>query len=119
MAVEGSILNKESIKKIMIEQYGISVEAIKKINRGSANVFEVFSKDSHYILKEFQSKIDIDKIKIEYTVVEHLRRDGVATPKYILNKNGFVTYIIITPNIPKGINVSKHIRPLILNFLLL
>ena len=36
-----------------------------------------------------------------------------------LNKNGFVTYIIITPNIPKGINVSKHIRPLILNFLLL
>ncbi len=88
MAVEESILNKESIKKIMIEQYGISVEAIKKINRGSANVFEIFSKGSHYILKEFQSKIDIDKIKIEYMVVEHLRRDGVTTPKYILNKNG-------------------------------
>ena len=47
MAVEESILNKESIKKIMIEQYGISVEAIKKINRGSANVFGVFSKGSH------------------------------------------------------------------------
>ena len=88
MAVEESVLNKESIKKIMIEQYGILVEVIKKIDRGSANLFEMYSKGNRYILKEFQSKIDIDKVKIEYIVVEHLRRDGISTPNYILNKNG-------------------------------
>lgn len=88
MAVEESILNKKSIKKIMSEQYGISVEVIKRINRGSANIFEIFSKDGHYILKEFQSKIDVDKVKNEYMVIEHLKRDGISTPKYILNKNG-------------------------------
>lgn len=88
MAVEESVLNNDIIKKIMIKQYGISVEAIKKLNRGSANVFEIFSKGSHYILKEFQSKIAIDNIKIEYMVAEYLRKDGVSTPKYILNKNG-------------------------------
>ena len=92
MAVEESILNNDSIKKIMIEQYGISVEAIKKINRGSANVFEIFSKGSNYILKEFQSKIDIDNIKIEYMVVENLRKDGVFTPLYILNRNGEIYF---------------------------
>ena len=88
MAVEESVLNNDIIKKIMIKQYGISVEAIKKLNRGSANVFEIFSKGSHYILKEFQSKIAIDNVKIEYLVAEHLRKDGVSTPKYIFNKNG-------------------------------
>lgn len=44
MAVEGSILNKESIKKIMIEQYGISVEAIKKINLVIMKVTKVLNK---------------------------------------------------------------------------
>lgn len=88
MAVEESVLNNDSIKKIMIEQYGILVEVIKKIDRGSANLFEIISKGTRYILKEFQSKIDIDKVKIEYTVVEHLRRDGISTPNYVLNRNG-------------------------------
>ena len=36
-----------------------------------------------------------------------------------LKKIGFTKYIINVPNIPNGIIVSKHIRPLILNFLLL
>ncbi len=88
MAVEQSVLNYSKIKHIMIEEYGIIVNKVCKIERGSANIYEIFSNTGHFILKEFQEKIDVDKVKIEYLVIEHLKANSIPTPEYMINKKG-------------------------------
>lgn len=88
MAVEQSVLNYSKIKQIMFEEYGIIVNKICKIKRGSANIYEIFSNAGHFILKEFQNKIDIEKVKNEYLVIKHLKDNNISTPEYMLNKRG-------------------------------
>ena len=88
MAVEKSFLNYDKIKQIMLENYGIVINKVNKVNRGSANIYDISSGSNHFVLKEFQEKIDIEKVKIEYSVIKHLKKYNISTPDYIFTKKG-------------------------------
>lgn len=87
MAVEESGLNDDIIKKIMLEEYNVFVSKVKKINRGSANVFEMISESGHLILKEFQSTVNLDSIENEYLILSYLKNGNISVPEYILTKD--------------------------------
>ena len=53
MGIQSSNLNENTIKKLLKENYKIDVSKVNKIDRGTANIFEVESEDKKYILKEF------------------------------------------------------------------
>lgn len=75
--------NKE-IKNFISSYYGIKINNIKKINRGSANIYML---DDKYVLKEFQSKYDKEQVDLEVTVINHLKSKKIKVPKYIKTVN--------------------------------
>ena len=83
--LENSILNEEIIKKIVFENYNIEVSDVKRINRGSANIYNL---DNKYILKEFSSDREISSIEKEYNIIKHLDKKGLRVPAYMETKEG-------------------------------
>ena len=83
--LEDSILNEEIIKEILKDNYEINAQNITKINRGSANIYNI---DDQYILKEFNSDREISSIEKEYNVIKHLDKKGLKVPTYIETKYG-------------------------------
>ncbi|WP_160168497.1 phosphotransferase [Exiguobacterium undae] len=84
MAIETSRINNESIKINLLEHYNIDVHSISKVNNGSANIYEIVSKnDKTYILKEFQSFIDKNKLKLEPTINQLLLNSKFPTSKIL------------------------------------
>lgn len=111
MALEKSILNNDIISNILNKEYGIIVDEIKKIDRGSANIYELFSATDHYVLKEFQSKIDFDRVNIEYLICKKL--EGIVpVPEYVLTLNGKI-YTVFDKKI---LIVQKFIDGKVKNF---
>ena len=113
MAVEQSFLNYAKISQIMFDEYGILVNNVRKLNRGSANIYEVFSDTSHLILKEFQEKIDCEKVELEYSVIKHLKTYNIPVPEYLLTKKGKIycensNRIIIVQNFIDGIEIESN-----------
>lgn len=53
MGIQNSNLNEDTIKRILEDNYNIETSKVTKIDRGTANIFEVRSKEKKYILKEF------------------------------------------------------------------
>lgn len=83
--LENSVLNKEIIKKIVNENYGINITNIKRINRGSANIYNL---DNKYILKEFTSDREVLSIEKEFNIIKHLNNKGLRVPTYLETKEG-------------------------------
>lgn len=75
--------NNEEIIKYVKNNYGLEITKVKKINRGSANIYSL--NNDKYILKEFQSKYSKIEIEKEIEVINHLRKFDIKVPKY--NKN--------------------------------
>lgn len=103
--LEESIFNEESIKKFMLEYYDINITMIKKIDRGSANIYSL-NEDS-YILKEYQSKYDESSITREVQVIYHLNKKNMPVPKILktVNNDLYVKYknhIILVEEFIKG-----------------
>ena len=71
--LENSILNEEIIKKLLKEHYDIDTQNITKINKGSANIYNI---DNMYILKEFSSDREVSAIEKEYKIIKHLDKKG-------------------------------------------
>ena len=42
MGIQTSVLNENSIRKIMKENYKIEISKIEKINRGTANIYKIW-----------------------------------------------------------------------------
>ena len=82
--LENSVLNEEIIKKIVLENYDIEVVEVNRINRGSANIFNL---DNKYILKEFSSDREISSIEKEYKIIKHLDEKGLKVPSYVETKD--------------------------------
>lgn len=91
--LEESILDKHKITELLLQVYGIKVTEIKRINRGSACLFEIYSDDNHYVLKEFQKKYSIKEIKKEIDIINHLYQDGLSVPVYVKSKNGEYSFM--------------------------
>lgn len=83
--LESSILSVELIKKILQENYGLTVKNVERINRGSANIFDI---DHQYILKEFSSDREVSSIEKEYQVIKYLTQNGFRVPTYIETLDG-------------------------------
>ena len=81
--VEKSVFNESTMTKFIWENYGIKVTDIKKIARGSANLYVLNSQK--YVVKEYLSTYQEEDLKREVRVVEHLRNKKIPTPEFFLN----------------------------------
>lgn len=90
MGIQKSNLNEKTIKQILKEEYDIVPSEITEINRGTANIFEIKTKNEKYILKEFNEKRTVDSVEKEIDIINFLRERDIRVPKYIrTRKNKF------------------------------
>lgn len=78
--LEDSVLDENIIKELVGEKYGLKVARVEKINRGSANIYNI---DDEYILKEFSSDRNVADIEKECRVIKYLDSHGFRVPKYV------------------------------------
>lgn len=112
MPVFDSNLNYKIIKKILKEKYNLNVTKIKKIKNGSANLYNVYSSNKHYVLKEYQDKFNEESIVREYKIFECLKKQGLNVPEYLKCVDG---KICIKYN-GRFISLQKYIDGNILGF---
>lgn len=101
--------NKKETINFIKEKYGINVTNIKRINRGSANIYSL--NNDEYILKEFQSKYTKEEIEKEITIINHLKKDDIKVPSYIKTIND--TYYSLYKD--KVVIIQKFIEGYTLN----
>ncbi|MGN1000462.1 MAG: phosphotransferase [Bacilli bacterium] len=89
--IEETIFNTKSIVEVVKEKYDITITEIKKINRGSANLYSL--NNNTYILKEFQSKYTKEEIDREIKIINHLKQDKLPVPEYIFTINNECSFI--------------------------
>ena len=82
--IEKSLLTENIIKKVVNKKYGIEIKKIKKVARGSANIYKL---NNDIILKEFQSKYKKEDINKEVKILDVLREVNLNVPKYIKTLN--------------------------------
>ncbi len=102
--IEETALTNEAIKKVILKKYGIVITEINKLNRGSANLYSL--NGGQYILKEFQSKYTREEIEKEIRIINHLKKDNIPVPEYILTIDN--QYSFIYKN--KVITLQKYIK---------
>ncbi len=83
--IEDTIFTEKTIKSVVKQKYDIDVTSIKKLNRGSANIYSL--NNDKYILKEFQAKYTKKEIDKEIEIINHLKSDGIPVPEYISTVN--------------------------------
>ena len=83
--LEKSLLTENIIKKVVNKKYGIEIKKIKKVARGSANIYKL---NNDIILKEFQSKYKKEDINKEVKILDVLIGEKINVPKYIKTLNG-------------------------------
>lgn len=83
MGIQSSNLNESTIKKLLKENYNIDVFKVRKINRGTANIFEVESEEKKYILKEFSDGRSEESVIKETDIINFLKDRNIKVPVYI------------------------------------
>ena len=83
--IEDTVLSEKIIKEIVKKKYNIEVFQIKKLDRGSANLYSL--NDDKYVLKEFQSKYTNKEIEKEIKIINYLKSDNIPVPEYIKTIN--------------------------------
>lgn len=87
MGIQKSNLNETIIKQILKENYEIEVNQIEKINKGTANIFKIKSKEKEYILKEFSQGRTEESVIKETNIINFLKNKDIKVPDYIKSKN--------------------------------
>ena len=98
MALENTVLTTDSIKELLNIYYGITVDAVEKINLGTANCYRVSNGGKRYFLKEFQSDIRSEDIVREAKIVNYLADRDIPTAKYIKAADGKLFIILENMN---------------------
>ncbi|NLV90145.1 MAG: phosphotransferase [Tenericutes bacterium] len=80
--IEETVFSNKELIDIVKNKYEINVNKVHKLDRGSANLYSL--NDDKYILKEFQSKYSKEEINKEIVIINHLKKDGLLVPKYIV-----------------------------------
>ena len=83
--IEKTSLTELSVRSLLKKKYGIEVNNVKKIDKGSANIFLINNK---YILKEFQSIYTKEEIKKEVAIIKCLKMNNLPVPNYIKTISG-------------------------------
>lgn len=77
MGIQKSNLNETIIKQILKENYEIEVYQIEKINKGTANIFKIKSKEKEYILKEFSQGRTEESVIKETNIINFLKNKNI------------------------------------------
>jgi len=92
--LEKSVVADDELPQLLRERYRIGdVFDVAHIESGSANCRVLATPRGHLFLKEFQSGHNVDDIRREPAVAEHLRREGVPTAKFIPTVDGDFVWI--------------------------
>ena len=92
--IEETTFSDNEIRIELNKRYGINVDAIEKINKGTANIYKVTSHKEEFILKEFQTKYSKEIVLKEINAIEYLRKNSeVPLPIYLKNNNNEFYFI--------------------------
>lgn len=113
MEIQKSNLNEQIIKDLINKNYGIEIMKIKKINRGTANIFKIKSNDKVYILKEFSEGRTEESVIKETNIIDFLKEKGIDVPVYIKSKQNsfyikFENRIIILQECVDGYTMENN-----------
>ena len=89
--IEETVFTNGKIIELVKKIYNIDVYQVKKLNRGSANLYSL--NENKYILKEFQTKYTKEEIDKEIIIINHLKKDNIPVPKYIKTITGEYSFI--------------------------
>lgn len=94
MGIQKSNLNEKNIKDLLKEEYGIEAINIEKIDRGTANIFKIFTKEKDYILKEFSEGRTEESVIKETNIINFLKNKNINVPVYVKSKqdNYYIKY---------------------------
>ena len=110
--IEDTVFKDNSeIINFVKEVYSLEITSVKKLNRGSANIYSL--NNDEYILKEFQSKYTEEEINKETIVINHLRKYDIQVPEYIetINSEFYTKYkdrIIIIQRFIEGSTLDNN-----------
>lgn len=86
--IEQTTFSNMEIQNELYKRYGLKVNNIEIVNKGSANIYKIISDDGEFILKEFQSKYSQDDVLKEINAIEYLKENSrVPLPTYLRNNN--------------------------------
>ena len=113
MGIQNSNLNENTIKRILEDNYNIETSKVTKIDRGTANIFEVQSKEKKYILKEFSEGRSEDSVIKETNIINFLKDRNIKDPVYIKSSQGnfyikFENRIIIVQEYVDGYTMENN-----------
>lgn len=113
MGIQNSNLNEDTIKRILEDNYNIETSKVAKIDRGTANIFEVQSKEKKYILKEFSEGRSEDSVIKETNIINFLKDRNIKVPVYIKSTQGnfyikFENRIIIVQEYVDGYTMENN-----------
>lgn len=113
MGIQNSNLNEDTIKRILEDNYNIETSKVTKIDRGTANIFEVQSKEKKYILKEFSEGRSEESVIKETNIINFLKDRNIKVPVYIKSTQGnfyikFENRIIIVQEYVDGYTMENN-----------
>ena len=113
MGIQNSNLNEDTIKRILEDNYNIETSKVTKIDRGTANIFEVRSKEKKYILKEFSEGRSEESVIKETNIINFLKDRNIKVPVYIKSTQGnfyikFENRIIIVQEYVDGYTMENN-----------
>lgn len=94
MALEKSVLTKNSIIDLLETHYGLQIRSVEKTQPGTANCYRVFDGVQGYFLKEFQSDFSKEALNREAKLVSFLSETDIPVARFLLTVDGkpFFTY---------------------------
>lgn len=112
--LENTVFKLEQISNEISERYGYQVKNVEVINRGTANIYKIYTDKDILILKEFQSKYKEDDVSREVDVIEYLKlNSNVPVPEILKCKNNekYFTYngkVIVVQRFIEGLVCNKN-----------
>lgn len=88
MSLEKSVLDRDKIKKILLEEYGLNLIEYKSLALGSANCYKAHCKEGDFFFKEYQSDFTIDRVDKEADIVEYLISKDFPVAGFVKTKSG-------------------------------
>ena len=86
--IEESTFSNVEIKKELYKKYGLKVNNIETVNKGTANIYKIRANNRDFILKEFQSKYSQSDVLKEINAIKYLKENSkVPLPTYLKNNN--------------------------------
>ena len=88
MALEKSSLNRETMRSLLLSEYGFRLIEESPLSLGSANCFKIRCKEGVFFLKEYQSSFSFQDVEKEAALVEFLLSKGFPVARFFLTVNG-------------------------------